>query len=156
MVAKSRQREHRQTEPTERALRFALFVRRALKEARAAGMTIADIETATGVSQGTFYRWRDASWTADPRGTQVRAFCVGLGIPPDAAFRLLEWEASPPADRPAGVHPGLPETVRRIMHTLNDPNVSEDDKRVVEGVLEMLAGWCRAAPRGTSKRRNLQ
>ena len=59
-------------------------------------MTIPKIEEVTGVGKSTFYRWRDGDWTKDPRGSEVRDFCVGLGIPLDTAFAALGWVEDDP------------------------------------------------------------
>ncbi|WP_197087740.1 site-specific integrase [Micromonospora sp. HK10] len=66
---------------------FGQFVRRALQDAKDRRITIKEIERRTGVGSTTLYRWRDGDWTADPRPSQVDAFCAGLDIPTAAAYR---------------------------------------------------------------------
>lgn len=120
-----------------RARKFGLFVARALTEAKTRGMTIPDIERATGVGKSTFYRWRDGEWTKDPRASQVRAFCDGIGVPYEQAFRLLGWSENgePQAPEPAAMEPDMQEVARR----LRDPNVPESEKQEIRTMLRYLA-----------------
>lgn len=120
-----------------RARKFGLFVARALAEAKARGMTIPDIERATGVGKSTFYRWRDGEWTKDPRASQVRAFCDGIGVPYEQAFRLLGWSENgePQAPEPTAMEPDMQEVARR----LRDPNVPEAEKQEIRSMLRYLA-----------------
>lgn len=120
-----------------RAAKFGHFVTRALAEAKARGMTIPDIEKATGVSKSTFYRWRDGDWSKDPRASQVRAFCAGLGIPYSAAYRLLGWADEGPAqpEEPMPLEPDM----REVARMLRDPNVPEQQKLEIRAMIRYLA-----------------
>lgn len=118
--------------PTPQAEKFALFVNKVLKECRSSGMTVADIEKATGVSKSTIYRWAAADATIEPR--KVWDFCDGLHIPRDAAGRLLGWTQR---TEPAGMEPPL----QRIQQILADPTVGERQKR---GIRETLRGLANA------------
>jgi transcriptional regulator with XRE-family HTH domain len=120
-----------------RAAKFGHFVNRALREAKSRGMTIEDVVKATGVSSATFYRWRNGDWTKDPRASQVRQFCEGLGIPVDAAYRLLGWSADgpPQPEEPIDLEPDMKEVARR----LRDPNVPESEKQEIRAMIRYLA-----------------
>ncbi|HEX5543032.1 MAG TPA: helix-turn-helix transcriptional regulator [Micromonospora sp.] len=122
--------------PAVRAAKFGRFVDRVLREARERGMTIAEIERATGVGKSTIYRWRDGAWTKDPRASQVRAFCEGLGVPYRIAYKLLGWaENGPPESEPLDIEPDMQTVARR----LRDPNVSEAEKQEIRTMLRYLA-----------------
>lgn len=120
-----------------RAAKFGRFVTRVLAEAKTRGMTIPDIERATGVSKSTFYRWRDSDWTKDPRASQVRAFCDGLGVPYQQAYRLLGWSENgePQAPEPLEMEPDMQEVARR----LRDPNVPAAEKQEIRAMIRYLA-----------------
>lgn len=119
-----------------RAAKFGHFVDRLLREARARGMTVEEIVKATKVSSATLYRWRNADWTKDPRASQVRSFCEGLGAPVQVAYRLLGWteEGRPQASEPLELEPDMHELARE----LRDPNVSEERKREIRTVIRLL------------------
>lgn len=120
-----------------RAANFGRLVARALADAKARGLTIPDVEKATGVSKTTFYRWRDGDWTKDPRASQVKAFCEGLGVPVDAAYRLLGWsEMGAPAEQEALE---LEPDMRIVARRLRDPNVSDAEKQEIRAMLRYLA-----------------
>jgi hypothetical protein len=130
---------------------FARFVGRALQSARDRGMTVKDIEAATGVGKTTFYRWRDGDWTEDPRGSQVAAFCEGLGIPVETAYDALGWTAARPASAQAA--PLMEPDVERLLRKLEDPNVPEDEKRFIRESIRMLAN--RPSPGAPGRRRSV-
>lgn len=118
-----------------RAARFARFVKRALADAKEHGLTIPEIEKLTGTGKSTLYRWRDGDWTRDPSGSQVKAFCEGLGISPDAAYRVLGW-AETNAPEP---EPELPGDFKTVLRRLRDPNVSETEKQEIRSMMRYLA-----------------
>ncbi|HEU4422085.1 MAG TPA: helix-turn-helix transcriptional regulator [Pilimelia sp.] len=120
-----------------RAAKFGRFVDRVLREAKARGMTIEEVVKATGVSSATLYRWRNADWTKDPRGSQVRSFCEGLGVPVDIAYRLLGWaeNGEPQATEPLDLEPDMQEVARR----LRDPNVPDAEKMEIRAMIRYLA-----------------
>lgn len=121
-----------------RAAKFGRFVNRVLREAREQrGMTVDDIVKATGVSSATLYRWRSGDWTKDPRASQVRSFCEGLGVPVSIAYRLLGWaeEGEPQPTEPLELEPDMHEVARR----LRDPNVSEAEKQEIRAMIRYLA-----------------
>lgn len=119
--------------PQARAEMFALFVNKVLRECRRSGMTVADIEKATGVSKSTIYRWASGEATVEPRVSQVWDFCNGLNIPPDAAGRLLGWTQPEPVV--------MDPPVLRIQQILADPTV---DERRKQGIRETLRGLANA------------
>lgn len=117
---------------------FGRFVRRALEDAKDRRITIKEIERRTGVGSTTFYRWRDGDWTADPRPSQVDAFCDGLDIPTTAAYRALGWGADgKPAGEPEAV---LDPELRAIQRRLMDPNVSDATKESIRNMLRLIIG----------------
>ncbi|MFI6763328.1 helix-turn-helix domain-containing protein [Micromonospora sp. NPDC050417] len=119
-----------------RAAKFGRLVARILTDAKQRGMTIPDIERATGVGKSTIYRWRDGEWSKDPRATQVRAFCDGLGVPYQQAYRLLGWaENGEPQAEPLGLDPDMQEVARR----LRDPNTSEAERAEIRSMIRYLA-----------------
>ncbi len=120
-----------------RAAKFGHFVDRLLREARGRGMTIDEIVKATKVSSATLYRWRNADWTKDPRASQVRSFCEGLGAPVQVAYRLLGWteDGTPQPSEPLEMEPDMQEVARR----LRDPNVPESEKQEIRAMIRYLA-----------------
>ncbi len=100
-------------------------------------MTIEEIVKVTGVSSATLYRWRNADWTKDPRASQVRGFCEGLGVPVSAAYRLLGWteDAGPQPTEPLEMEPDMQEVSRR----LRDPSVPESEKQEIRAMLRYFA-----------------
>lgn len=117
--------------PQDRAGSFGLFVTKVLKECRRSGMTVADIEKATGVSKSTIYRWASGEWAVEPRVSQVWDFCEGLDIPPDAAGMLLGWTETQPFE----------PTLQRIQQILSSATV---DERRKQGIREALHGLANA------------
>lgn len=85
-----------------RRVRFGAFIARGLDIARARGMTVIDIEKATGIGNSTFYAWQAGDWRRDPVPARVSMFCEGLGLSIDEAYRALGW-ATPSA--PKRLHP---------------------------------------------------
>ncbi|MCX4474848.1 helix-turn-helix domain-containing protein [Micromonospora sp. NBC_01655] len=120
-----------------RAAKFGRLVDRALREARERGMTIDEIVKATGVSSATLYRWRSGEWTKDPRASQVRGFCEGLGVSIRVAYQTLGWaeDGEPQPSEPLDLEPDMQEVARR----LRDPNVSEAEKQEIRTMIRYLA-----------------
>lgn len=108
-----------------------------MKNASDRGLTIADIEDRAGVSSATLYRWRDGQWAKDPRPSQVKAFCQGLGIPWESAFKVLGWTTGD--EQVSAPEPVLPPEITAIMRTLNDPNVPDSEKSAIRSMLELIA-----------------
>lgn len=125
---------------------FGRFVRTALEDAKQRKITVKEIERRTGVGSTTFYRWRDGDWTADPRPSQVDAFCDGLDIPSRAAYRALGWgtDGKPATTPDSAFEPEL----RAIQRELMDPNVPTRRKDDIRGALRLILG-----PRATGGRR---
>lgn len=125
-----------------RRARFGAFVARAIRAAQQRGMTVADIEGATGIGNTTFYRWKNGDWNRDPRVSEVRAFCSGLGLSIGEAYRALGWaETSQARD----TEPILDDPdVRAVMRALNDPHVHPAVKLMIRRQLRALAA--EAAP----------
>lgn len=120
-----------------RRRRFGEFVQRALDAAKLRGMKIDEIETATKVGKSTFYRWADGKWSRDPRASEVRQFCVGLGLSVDEAYRMLGWAATGAAREPEPIMDD--PDVRAVMRALNDPNLHPTVKLMIRRQLRALA-----------------
>lgn len=119
-----------------RRVTFGNFVANALAGARDRGMSVADVEKATGIPNSTFYRWRQGLWKQDPRPSQVKAFCEGLGIPFTAAQAALSWSGD---GKPAETEPVVDPDVRAVARRLADPKVSPEEKAIIRGALRHLA-----------------
>jgi len=115
---------------------FARFVDGAIKTAQESGLTIPDIEERTGVSKTKIYRWRTGDWRRDPQASEVKAFCKGLGIAPEAAYKLLDWQGDPTADTR---EPQLPPDFREVLRRLRDPHVSSAEKAEIRSMIRYLA-----------------
>lgn len=116
--------------------RFATFVKRALEDARARGMTDREIARQSGVATSTFHRWRLAEGRGLPELDRVRAFCLAVGASVDDAMRALGVSDSRPEATP---EPPLPRDVIIILRRLADPNVPEVQKQLIRMTLQMLA-----------------
>lgn len=126
--------------PDARRAAFGDFVARALRSARSRGMRVPDIETATGVSKTTFYRWRSGDWTREPAASEVRVFCEGLNIRYAAAAQILGWsDEKPRATEPELLDPEVEAVLRR----LRDPAVSSAEKELIRSTLRALGGASR-------------
>jgi transcriptional regulator with XRE-family HTH domain len=99
-------------------------------------MTDRDIHQATGVSTSTFHRWQGGQFVKTPGLEVVRAFCHGLGVPETEALIALGMTGQRDSPEP---EPPLDPDVRIILRALADPNVSDEQKRVIRGLLRMLA-----------------
>lgn len=122
-----------------RRVRFGRFVERGLAAGKARGMTVPQIEAATQVGKTTFYRWVKGEWSKDPRTSEVRAFCQGLGLSITEAYQALGWSERE-TEKPRNPEPIITDPdLRRVMRTLNDPNVSPMDKLRIRRMLRALA-----------------
>jgi hypothetical protein len=137
-------------DPAVARARFAVFVERALENARAAGLTDREIYRRSSVSTSTFHRWRLAEGRTLPKLPQVRAFCEATGASVEEAMRVLGMADSAPEATP---EPPLPRDVRVILRRLADPNVDEREKDFIRQSLAMLAE--RAAVERRDERRNV-
>lgn len=100
-------------------------------------MTIDQVEAATKVGNTTFYRWRNGQWSRDPRASEVRSFCIGLGISIADAYRALGWSEDLSAVPP---EPLVDDPdVRAVMRALKDPNVHPAVKLMIRRQLRALA-----------------
>lgn len=122
-----------------RRVRFSAFVRRALELAKMRGMTVEQIEAATGIGSSTFYRWRDGSWSRDPTPSAVRNFCNGTGASISEAYTALGWSETTQS-RPANPSPIEDPDVRAIMRKLMDPNTTAAEKAWIRRQIRALAG----------------
>jgi transcriptional regulator with XRE-family HTH domain len=120
-----------------RRTRFGAFVARALEAARERGMTVADIEAVTGLGNTTFYRWKNGNWNRDPRASEVRAFCAGLGLSIAEAYRALGWSEDTQARGPEPITED--PDVRAVLRALNDPNVHPAVKLLIRRQLRSMA-----------------
>lgn len=121
-----------------RRARFARVVDAGLAAAKDRGMTIPKVEQATGVGKSTIYRWRDGSWSVDPRITEVQGFCDGLGIPRSEAYAALGWSERLDAE-PTEPEPALDPRLRAVARRLSDPNVSLLEKAIIQQMLDGIA-----------------
>jgi len=123
----------RKPAPGQRQAAFAACVQRAVRLAKNRGMTVAQIEEATGVGNSTFYAWQKGVWTKDPRPTQVKSFFEGLGMSIEEPYRALGW-AAPDKDRtvdPVTSDPDVQELFDLANRKLNDPNVPALEKALI-------------------------
>jgi transcriptional regulator with XRE-family HTH domain len=101
------------------------------------GWSIPRIAKESGVGVNTLYRWKRGEWTASPDADLVEKFCDTLGIPTEAAFRIL-WPGKtgrPTTPEPAPTDPDVDTLLRQ----LNDPNVSESEKYLIRETIRSLA-----------------
>lgn len=120
--------------------RFAQFVKRALRDARARGMNDAAIAAATGVQPSTFHRWQRGEGTKLPTLDKVQQFCRGLDIPVAAAYASLGIDETREPTPAAPLDPDL----SRLARILADPNVSEAEKQAIRHTIRMLARAARS------------
>lgn len=118
-----------------RLVRFASFVRGALELAAARGMTVKQIEEATGVSKSTFYRWRDAGVL--PAVEQVRSFCAALNVSVAEAYAALGWSEQT-APQPKRDHLIDDPDLRRLLHKLNSSKTSAAEKMLIRRTIRAL------------------
>lgn len=123
-----------------RRTRFAAVVDRALRAAKARGMTVAQIEEATGVGNTTFYSWRNGTWDRDPVPAKVREFCEGLGIAIEEAYAALGWGMPTGARRKAPTAITEDPDLRRLMRKLMDPKVPETEKQLFRRMMRTWIG----------------
>lgn len=98
-------------------------------------MTVPQIEAATQVGKTTFYRWVKGEWSKDPRPSEVRAFCQGLGLSITEAYQALGWSEQE-TSRPRNPDPIVTDPdLRRVMRALTDPNVSPAEKMMIRRLL---------------------
>lgn len=132
------------TDPAVARARFAVFVDRALKDARARGLTDREIARRSKVATSTFHRWRQAEGRGLPELDRVRAFCDATGVSVDEAMRVLgmtDAEPEPTAEPP------LPREIRVILRRLADPNTPESERQFFWMTLQMLAARAGDEPR---------
>lgn len=130
---------------------FAVFVTRALDEARARGMTDREISRVSGVATSTFHRWRQGEAKGLPKLPQVRAFCEATGASVEEAMRVLGMTDTAPEPTP---EPPLPRDVRIIMRRLGDPNTPEAERDFIRMTLQMLAARAADGTRTEGKARD--
>lgn len=100
-------------------------------------MTVEQIEQATGVGKSTIHRWMTGQWSRDPRASEVRSFCAGLGVSLDSAQQALGWVAVRAEREPEPIMDD--PDVRAVMRALNDPNVHPAVKLMIRRQLRALA-----------------
>lgn len=122
-----------------RRTRFSQFVARALDVARSRGMTITDIEKATGLGNSTFYAWANGEWTRDPVTARVQQFCEGLGLSLDEAYRALGW-ATPSAPKRTHTEPIIDDPdLRLLLRKLTSPNTPAAEKLWIRRQIRSMA-----------------
>jgi hypothetical protein len=121
--------------PSVARARFARFIERALRDARARGMRDGDIRAATGIGPSTFHRWQTLEGGL-PKLDKVMAFCVGLDIPVDGALAALGITGDRPTATPESP---LDPDLRRLGRILADPNVPEAEKQAIRHTIRMLS-----------------
>jgi transcriptional regulator with XRE-family HTH domain len=114
-----------------------VFVDRALKDARARGMTDREIARRSKVATSTFHRWRQADGRGLPELDRVRAFCDAVDASIEDAMQALGMTNADPEPTP-GLP--MPDDVRKILRVLADPNASDETKQFLRMSLNLLAG----------------
>lgn len=114
--------------------RFAAWVDRTVRAAYARGMTVKDIEQATGLGSSTLDRWRSNEGGV-PRIDRVNAFADGLGVDRRPAYVALGIDGA----ARQSTEPELDPDVRAIARFLADPGVSDEEKTAIRLVLRRLA-----------------
>jgi transcriptional regulator with XRE-family HTH domain len=138
-------------DPAVARARFAVFVERALIDARAHGATDRSIARDSGVATSTFHRWRLGQGESLPKLPKVRAFCEATGASIDEAMRVLGMTDEGPGPTP---EPPLPRDVRIIMRRLADPNTPEAERDFIRMSLQMLAARASASTRAEERARD--
>lgn len=105
-------------------------------------MTVEQIEQATSVGKTTIHRWMSGQWSRDPRASEVKSFCDGLGVSLEGAQRALGWIETRGAREPEPIMDD--PDVRAVMHALNDPNVHPAVKLMIRRQLRALASGLNA------------
>lgn len=119
-------------------VRWGHFVKRVLDNARARGMTIADIVAKTKIGKSTLYRWRDGE--SLPGIEELRRFCDGLSIPIAEAYAVLGW-SEVEQERPAQPAPLIEDPdVRALMRKLSSPTTPAAEKLAIRRMIRALAG----------------
>lgn len=122
-----------------RRVRFAAFVQRGLDIARSRGMTVADIEKATGLGNSTFYTWRKGNWDRDPVQGRVKQFCEGLGLSLDEAYGALGW-ATPTAPKRTRPEPIIDDPdLRLLMRKLTSSKTPAAEKLWIRRQIRSMA-----------------
>lgn len=134
-------------DPAVARARFALFVDRALRDARARGLTDREIARRSKVATSTFHRWRQQEGRGLPELDRVRAFCDAVGASIEDAMQALGMTDDAPEPTP---ELPMPEDVRKILRVLADPNESEETKQFLRMSLQLLAGRA-AEPRSGNR-----
>lgn len=120
-----------------RRVRFSEFVRRVLAAAKTRGLTIKQIEEATGVGKSTFYRWRDGQMLAKP--DELRRFCDGLGASISEAYAALGWSEQP-AKRQTRPEPIIDDPdLRLLLRKLTSPNTPAAEKLWIRRQIRSMA-----------------
>lgn len=122
-------------DPAVARVRFANFIERALRDARARGLTDLEIKRLTGIHPSTFHKWQSNDGGL-PKWEKVAAFCHGLEIPSVGAAAALGITETMPVPTPeAPFDPDL----RRLARILADPAVPEAEKQAIRHTIRMLA-----------------
>ena len=132
--------------------KFAAAVDRALRHARAAGLTDKQIYEKTGVSTSTFHRWRTQQIRELPDLDKGRHFFRELDDNVDEGLAAFGMSESTTLATTA--EPPLPEDVRIILRKLADPNIDEERKAVIRAMLQMLAEQAEGRVSTSRKRAN--
>jgi hypothetical protein len=115
---------------------FRTWVRNALLDARARGMTDESIYAATGITPGTFHRWQSGKFGPEgPKPEKVYAFCDGLKIDRRAPARLLGWTTEGPPVAPA---PEIPQYIRELVERLRDPSLDDFERMHIDATIKAL------------------
>lgn len=122
---------------------FARFVRHAVDHAKdERGWTVTELAAHTGVGRSTLFRWLAGDWHTYPEMAKVRAFCVALDVPVNAAFRALgvpdNHQGAGDGQR-GGCEPPIDADLQVIINRLADPAVPAAEKQLIRDLLRYLA-----------------
>lgn len=121
-----------------RRIRFGAYVTRLTDAAAGRGMTIKQMEAATGVGKSTQYRWKRGE--VIPDAPTLHRFVDGLGGDRGEAYAALGWAMSDTRPARQAPQPVVDDPdVRLLMRKLNDPNTPAEQKAWIRRQIRAMA-----------------